>query len=288
MINFISIFMQKNFYKNKKGFFAITDLAISITIMGILIGGITGGAALIETAKVRVFVSDVDKFRMGISLYKNEYDIVPGGLTNTLDYYSNSAYQDSATSPHACMRTGNNIAIAAEGTGNINISGKKTGAAISSPLTIAADKTELTWSSVAHCQLYASGYLENKKGNIVSIGNMLPNVNALAAKIASTASIIFITNKVDKTQNLVIGNANLGTAAAWNGKYETIEGNIAGKIIKKVDVKMNTPKSSLKILTAEKSNLQEDGSAPTTGSSGTACDYASKKPECVIRINLDA
>lgn len=278
---FIYIFfiMQKNFQKSRKGFLLI-ELSIALVVIGLLFAGISGGTALIENAKINSTISQLNSLKNAIQVFTNEYGLPPGGLTNTLNYFENSMYQDNATNPHTCLRTGNEEKIAAEGTANTQISGQKTAAnteikPISWTNGVATVKTTITYSSIALCQLHASKHVDLGKNSIVSINNMVPGVNAPAAKIAGQSSIIFITNTIDHTQNLMIGNANNTTK--WDGTYEKITGNVPGTILSKLDRKISTGEPETGALMANKTDFD---------TSTTKCDYKDKKPECIAKLNL--
>jgi hypothetical protein len=69
--------------------------------MGLLVAGITGGAALIKSAQLRVLITEFQNYRVAFNTYYGLYDRVPG---SSLDYgcnggadtvcYSNHVWQD--------------------------------------------------------------------------------------------------------------------------------------------------------------------------------------------------
>ena len=63
--------------KNNEGF-SLIELSIVLIIMGLLVAGITGGAALIKSAQLRSIITESNNQRAGYNTYYGQNDAVPG------------------------------------------------------------------------------------------------------------------------------------------------------------------------------------------------------------------
>jgi prepilin-type N-terminal cleavage/methylation domain-containing protein len=83
-------------YNHNKGF-SLIELSIVLIIMGLLVAGITGGAALIKSAQLRTVMTEFQNYRVAFNTYYGLYDKVPGvatsGGANTVDT-SKGAWDD--------------------------------------------------------------------------------------------------------------------------------------------------------------------------------------------------
>jgi prepilin-type N-terminal cleavage/methylation domain-containing protein len=63
--------------KNEKGF-SLIELSIVLIIIGLLVSGITGGASLINSARVRSTMTEVTNYRIAVNTYYSAKDRYPG------------------------------------------------------------------------------------------------------------------------------------------------------------------------------------------------------------------
>ena len=80
--------------KNNEGF-SLIELSIVLIIMGLLVAGITGGAALIKSAQLRSIITESNNQRAGYNTYYGQNDAVPGGIDEALTIKSSKDAWDA-------------------------------------------------------------------------------------------------------------------------------------------------------------------------------------------------
>lgn len=70
--------MQKQHKNNNQAGFSLIELAIVLMIMGLLIAGILKGRDLIESARLKRVISQLNELRMATSSFLDKYDALPG------------------------------------------------------------------------------------------------------------------------------------------------------------------------------------------------------------------
>ncbi len=68
--------------KNKNFAFSLIELSIVLIIIGLLVAGVTGGASLIESAKIRRAITEFNNIKVGFNAFYTAKDRVPGDLNN--------------------------------------------------------------------------------------------------------------------------------------------------------------------------------------------------------------
>ncbi len=63
---------------NSQSGFTLVEIAIVLIIIGLLIGGIIKGQAMIKNAKVKRLVGDVDGMRAAVLTYQDKFGMLPG------------------------------------------------------------------------------------------------------------------------------------------------------------------------------------------------------------------
>ena len=69
----------QNKHLNAHGF-TLVELAIVITIIGILIGGVLKGQQLIEQARLAATINQINNYRSALSIFKTTYNELPGDM----------------------------------------------------------------------------------------------------------------------------------------------------------------------------------------------------------------
>jgi prepilin-type N-terminal cleavage/methylation domain-containing protein len=77
-----------------KSAFSLIELAIVLVILGLLISGVTGGARLIEAARIRAISTEYSDYKRSIAMFRALKDRLPGDLGNTgaIGYLSGQTY----------------------------------------------------------------------------------------------------------------------------------------------------------------------------------------------------
>ena len=69
---------MKSIIKRRQAGFSLIELAVVLIIMGLLIGGILKGRDLIESARLKRVVSQLNELRMATSTFLDKYEALPG------------------------------------------------------------------------------------------------------------------------------------------------------------------------------------------------------------------
>ena len=80
---------------HKRGF-SLVELSIVLVILGLLIGGVLGGQALIRASEIRSVATDLDKFRVGFNIFRQKYLGLPGDISNATSFWG-AAHATPAT-----------------------------------------------------------------------------------------------------------------------------------------------------------------------------------------------
>jgi prepilin-type N-terminal cleavage/methylation domain-containing protein len=67
----------KNCKENQQGF-TLVEIAIVLVIIGLLVGGVLKGQAMIQNAKVKKAVKMADELRAGVMTFYDKYGMYPG------------------------------------------------------------------------------------------------------------------------------------------------------------------------------------------------------------------
>jgi prepilin-type N-terminal cleavage/methylation domain-containing protein len=149
--------------------FTLLELSIVITIIGLIIGGIIVGRSVIRNAELQSVISDVNRFKNAIKLFKDKYHDLPGNKPDGVAFWG----VDSA-----CPAVANLVPKAATcpGSGNGFIGGS-TG----TPLAIGSNYYE---SLRAWQQLANAGFIEGQySGADGTSTHYVPGINIPTSKI---------------------------------------------------------------------------------------------------------
>lgn len=134
---------------NQKGF-TLVELAIVMTIIGLLIGGILKGQELMENARITATIAQVRSYEAATTTFRDSYNAFPGDMPNAQNRVPNCpAACDPA--PGAGLAGNSIIGDPGWGTGGFVAQVAATGM----PLTPAAagDETQLYWIHLLQADL---------------------------------------------------------------------------------------------------------------------------------------
>jgi len=68
--------------------FTLVELSIVLVIIGLIAAGTMTGQTLINQAKIRATLADIDKYRVAYDVFVSQYGFPPGDLPNATSYWS--------------------------------------------------------------------------------------------------------------------------------------------------------------------------------------------------------
>lgn len=72
--------------KFKNNGFTLVELSIVIVIIGLIVAGVVGGQTLVQQAKLRNVIADLNKWQVAINAFRLEYNALPGDFDNAAAY----------------------------------------------------------------------------------------------------------------------------------------------------------------------------------------------------------
>jgi len=72
---------------HKKQGFTLIEIAIVLTIIGLIIGGIFTGKSILRQAQVQSVITDLDRYKKAIQLFKEKYLYLPGDLPTATSFW---------------------------------------------------------------------------------------------------------------------------------------------------------------------------------------------------------
>lgn len=75
--------------------FTLTELAIVTIIIGLLLGGIMGGGAILKSSELKSVGADMQMYKMAVNTFHQQYFGLPGDISNAEDFWGT----DSAGCP---------------------------------------------------------------------------------------------------------------------------------------------------------------------------------------------
>ena len=78
--------MKNNNHKCKG--FTITELAIVLVIMGLLVAGTLGGRELLSLGKLKAVISEIETYQIAVNNFEQQYDGLPGDLSRATSFWA--------------------------------------------------------------------------------------------------------------------------------------------------------------------------------------------------------
>ncbi len=102
----------------KKYAFSLVELSIVLVILGLLVGGVLSGQALIRAAELRTFVRDYQKFATATYTFRDKYFALPGDMANATSFWTSAGGNGSDAT---CQAIDSGSAATCNGNGDGNI-----------------------------------------------------------------------------------------------------------------------------------------------------------------------
>ncbi|MFN7038059.1 MAG: prepilin-type N-terminal cleavage/methylation domain-containing protein [Alphaproteobacteria bacterium] len=87
--------------------FTLIELAIVIIIVGIIMGGIAAGSALIKQGQIRAVIKDIQKIQTAIYAFREKFGFLPGDFSNAGAIWSTVASCPDSAAAAGCNGNGN-------------------------------------------------------------------------------------------------------------------------------------------------------------------------------------
>ncbi len=164
--------------------FTLIELAIVLVVIGLIVGVVFVGQELIKQSQIRSIYTDIDKFNIAVSLFKNKYNCLPGDCLNATDYFGTAH-----ANPVTCIST--------IGTGTQTCNGDGDGK-VEDPYYGDATEFHRFWQ-----QLSAAGLIEGQYTGVVTpdcyMGDICnqPGVNEPAFKYPGAGAYIDYLGRSD-------------------------------------------------------------------------------------------
>lgn len=208
----LSFFFQRLKNKAFKAF-SLVELAIVLVIIGLLIGAVLKGQELLESARLKTIITQLNQYRLATNTFVDRYGALPG------DYDKASSYISSS------LKNGNNNGVI-EGLG-LSSSG---GAASHEALSF--------WEHLAAAELIPNGPPPpTKMGGVITIahaplegmqGHWFIIGNANGAKndgaLLTPLQCLSLAKKLD-TEDPFSGNVQIRNGAQKSGKGQCLKAN---------------------------------------------------------------
>jgi prepilin-type N-terminal cleavage/methylation domain-containing protein len=73
---------------NARSGFTLIELSIVLVVISLIVSGIVAGRTLVRQAALRSVVSDFRQYESAIILFRGQYEVWPGDMTNATSYWS--------------------------------------------------------------------------------------------------------------------------------------------------------------------------------------------------------
>jgi len=74
----------------KKQGFSLLELAIVITIIGLLASSVIAGQKALRQSNIKALVKDIEQYQNALQTFKIAYEKIPGDMNNATDYWSSA------------------------------------------------------------------------------------------------------------------------------------------------------------------------------------------------------
>jgi prepilin-type N-terminal cleavage/methylation domain-containing protein len=86
--------------------FSLVELSIVLVILGLLVGGVLSGQALIHAAELRSVTNDFQKYTAATNTFRDKYFALPGDMKNATSFWGSAGGTGSNAACQAAAHTG--------------------------------------------------------------------------------------------------------------------------------------------------------------------------------------
>lgn len=87
--------------------FTLVELSIVLVILGLLVGGVLSGQALIRAAELRTITTERDRVLTTLHTFRDKYMALPGDMPNAFAFWGTDCGTDDVTPGTGCNGNGN-------------------------------------------------------------------------------------------------------------------------------------------------------------------------------------
>jgi hypothetical protein len=159
-------------YKTKKGL-SLVELAISISIIALLIVGTLGGSNMLKAAKIRRVVTEFTTIKRAIDEFQAEYNYLPGDMADAYSFWGDDCGSNSSGSAGSCN---------GDGDGAIEFTGVSSGTPTAETTAGTPQEDLLAWEHLAFSLLYPGNYTGQNVSSTVryQLGTNVPRSESYA------------------------------------------------------------------------------------------------------------
>ena len=244
---------------NKKGF-SLVELSIVLIIIGLLVGGVTGGSKLIQNAKLNSVMSELQQYQTAYQTFILTYDGKPGDITDAKSYWTS--------------------ANLANGNGNGEIDGNyKYSSNVESTQPVSTEMAN------AWLQLSLSGIIpQSTDGSLSAAPSAVVGKNVPTSKFSSGSFYILWDGLGAFSSQGITNFVHLGKIASSDNSV--MGGVMIASHMQKIDKKLDDGKGVSGSVRGYNGNGETDCGIIWAASSG-AYKLSSDKPHCRLVYKLD-
>jgi prepilin-type N-terminal cleavage/methylation domain-containing protein len=245
--------------------FTLVEMALVIVIIGLLVGGVTGGQYLVRQSELQSVVTDLNKFRGAWQQFKDQYKGYPGDIIDATDYWGADTASSCTTAPVAGDRVIKTATCNGNGSGTID-----TG----------SNEMFRTWQQMSN-----AGFIDGAFTGVSDVGSNYdskPGTNVPAGRITSmTYAMVYVGQYTGVSgwydgfyNNILLGGAYRSGDLPENPLFTARE-------MMNLDLKIDDGKPATGILWVHNSGYDPNCTTSDTGasalykpsSSGPTCSF---------------